>query len=312
MPLRFLAPNYWPTWVGLGILRLLERLPYPWIVRVGHSIGWLARQLPLNYIRVARCNLRLCLPELSDAEREALLDRHFRELGVGLCEIAMSWWSSNARIGNLAQIEGLEHLRQALTQGHGAILLTAHFTTLEISARIINGVTPISFLYRAPKNALLAFMAERNRARLGHRAIDRDDVRGMLRALKDNCCVWYAPDQSYRRKGAEMVPFFGVPAATNVFTSRLARLSGAAVLLYSHERLPGARGYRVCISPVLTDFPGPSPIADTERFNGFIESWVRRTPAQYWWIHRRFKGLSCDYPNYYGKAARRPSTEPAI
>jgi len=90
MPLRFLAPNYWPTWVGLGILRLLERLPYPWIVRVGHSIGWLARQLPLNYIRVARCNLRLCLPELSDAEREALLDRHFRELGVGLCEIAMS------------------------------------------------------------------------------------------------------------------------------------------------------------------------------------------------------------------------------
>jgi len=312
MPLRFFAPKYWPTWVGLGFLRVFERLPHPWLLRAGHFIGWLARRLPLNYIQVARCNLRLCLPELSERERERLLERHFRELGVGLCESAMTWWSSNERIDNLARIEGIEHLQQALTLGRGAILLTAHFTTLEIGARILNGVMPISFLYRPPKNALLAYFAERNRARRAQRAIARDDIRGMIRALKENSCVWYAPDQSYRKKGAEMVRFFGLPAATNVFTSRLARLTGAAVLLYSHERLPGSQGYRVRISPALADFPGSCPIADAERFNRFIESEVRRIPEQYWWIHRRFKGLSGDYPNYYGKAARRVRPEPAL
>ena len=114
----------------------------------------------------------------------------------------------------------------------------------------------------------------------------------MVRALRRNECVWYAPDQAFRNKGAEMVPFFGIPAATNVATSRLAELTGAAVLLYSHERLPDAKGYRVAISAPLEGYPGASPQADALRFNHFIEAEVRRIPEQYWWIHRRFKGLS--------------------
>jgi KDO2-lipid IV(A) lauroyltransferase len=101
-----------------------------------------------------------------------------------------------------------------------------------------------------------------------------------------------------------MVPFFGIPAATNVATSRLAELTGAAVLLYSHERLPDAKGYRVVLSPPLAGYPGASAQADALRFNHFIEAEVRRIPEQYWWIHRRFKGLTGDYPNYYGAAAR--------
>jgi Kdo2-lipid IVA lauroyltransferase/acyltransferase len=116
--------------------------------------------------------------------------------------------------------------------------------------------------------------------------------------------VWYAPDQSYRNKGAEMVPFFGIPAATNVATSRLAQMTGAAVLLYSHERLANAQGYRVLIGPVLDGYPSGSTQTDALRFNHFIEAEVRRIPEQYWWIHRRFKGLTPDYPNYYGDAAR--------
>jgi KDO2-lipid IV(A) lauroyltransferase len=308
IPARFFAPRHWLTWLAVALLRLIEQLPYPQLVRTGRVLGRIGRHLPLHYIPVARANMRLCLPELSDGERERLLDRHFEALGISLCESAMSWWSDDARIAALSHIEGLAHLEQALAAGRGAIILTAHFTTLEIGARILNAVHPINVLYRPPKNALLAYIAHANRnsykraEKMG--TIERDDIRGMVRALRRNEPVWYAPDQSFRNKGAEMVPFFGIPAATNVATSRLAQLTGATVLLYSHERLPDARGYRAVLSAPLQGYPGESAQTDALRFNRFIEAEVRRIPEQYWWIHRRFKGLSADYPNYYGSAAR--------
>jgi KDO2-lipid IV(A) lauroyltransferase len=159
-------------------------------------------------------------------------------------------------------------------------------------------------LYRPLKNKLLAAVSNASRDHHARRAIQRDDVRTMIRALKDNEIVWYAPDQSYRKKGAQMVPFFGIPAASNTFTSRLAELTGATVMFFSHERLPDAKGYRVAIHPPLENFPSGDARADTERFHHFIEDEVRRIPEQFWWIHRRFKGLSEDYPDYYGTALR--------
>jgi len=311
MQVALLRPLYWPTWFGVGCLRLIERLPFPTMMRVGCFLGQLARRLPLRYTRIARRNMELCLPELSAGQREQLLQRHFDCLGMCLCESAMSWWSSDKRIGELSQVEGLEHLKSALNAGNGVILLTSHFTTLEISARILNATTPINVLYRPPKNEVLAQTAHRCRDSHGNRegrAIQRDDVRAMVRALRSNEIVWYAPDQSYRKKGAEMVPFFGIPAATNTFTSRLASMTGAAVLLFSHERLPGSAGWRVAIHPALESFPSQDAVADTERFHQFIEAEVRRIPEQYWWIHRRFKGLSQDYPDYYGAKAAAASS----
>jgi KDO2-lipid IV(A) lauroyltransferase len=123
----------------------------------------------------------------------------------------------------------------------------------------------------------------------------------MVRALKNNEIVWYAPDQSFRKKGAQMAHFFGTAAATNTGTSRLARLTGATVLYFSHERLPAGAGYRIVIHPPSDAIPSEDGLSDTEHFNRFIEAQVRRVPEQYWWIHRRFKGLSADYPDYYGR-----------
>lgn len=299
MPFSLLFPRHWHTWFGLGALRLFECLPYPLMLLMGRLIGRLARLLIPHYVKVARCNMRLCLPDSCLADREKLLSQHFEGLGITVCESAMTWWSSNERICKLSSVEGLHHLQHGIAQGHGVILLTAHFTTLEIGARILNAVFPINALYRPLKNPVLAWMAERSRSQHARRVIRRDDVRGMVRALKNNECVWYAPDQSYRKKGAAMVPFFGVPAATNVSTSRLAKLTGAVVLLYSHERLKNGAGYRVVIHPAMADYPSNCAESDAERFNHFIEDEVRRIPEQYWWIHRRFKGLTPDYPDYY-------------
>lgn len=303
MRLDLFTPRYWLTWLGLGVLRMLEKLPYAALMAAGRGIGRIGRRLPTGLVFVARRNMQLCLPELSAPAREQLIHRHFECLGMALCESAMTWWSSEERISMLSRVEGLEHVNAALARGSGAILLTSHFTTLEIGARIMNSAMPINVLYRPPKNQLLAYVAHRARDQRARQAILRDDIRAMIRALKANEVVWYAPDQSYRRKGAELVPFFGVPAATNTFTSRLARMTGAAVLFFSHERLPGSAGYRVTIHPALQDFPSDDAIADTVRFNHFIESEVRRIPEQYWWIHQRFKGLTADFPNYYSRSS---------
>ena len=300
MPARFFGPRYWASWLALGFLRLVERLPYRLVLAVGRGVGRVARRLPLPYAGIARRNLQLCLPAQGAAEREQLLARHFESLGIGLFESAMTWWSEDERINALSSLEGLGHLEAALARGRGAIVLTAHFTTLQMGARILNNRLPINVLYRPLKNELLAYVSGRSFGQQARKAILRDDVRGMISALKRNEIVWYAADQSYRKKGAMMVPFFGLPAATNVFTSRLARMTGAAVLYFWCERLAGERGWRATIEPPFEGWPGEDPVEDTLRYHACIEAQIRRMPAQYWWIHRRFKGLDADYPDYYG------------
>jgi len=305
MPLRLLAPRYWLTWAGLGLLRLLALLPFAAIVHLGRLLGAVLRRLPIRFVRTARRNLELCLPELSVAERERLLDEHFASLGVALLEIPFAWWSSPARLEKLLHFEGIEHLRTAQACKRGVILLTAHFTSMEMAGRALLFVAPVGFLYRETRNEVVAYALKRFRVGYGGHPIPKDDIRAFVAALKRNECVWYAPDQSYRKKGAEMVPLFGIPAATNTLTSRLARITGAVVLPYFFQRLPGTQGYRAVIHPPLENFPSDCAAADTERFNHMIEAQVRRAPEQYLWIHRRFKGLTADYPDYYGRQVPR-------
>jgi KDO2-lipid IV(A) lauroyltransferase len=288
----------------LSVLRVIEMLPLPAQRRVGVGLGSLIRCLPLAYVRIARRNIELCMPGLTPEDRDDLVDRHCTSLGMGLCETANTWWSSDRRVNALAQIQGLENLQAALAKGRGAIMIGGHFTTIEIATRILGTVVPLNVLYRPTKNAVLSHIMLTSFMRHG-KPIPYDDIRSMIRALKNNEAVWYAPDQSYRNKGAAMVNFFGIPAATTTATSRLARISGAAVLTYFPERLPGNAGYRVVIGPALEDFPGDDVIGDVERFNRLLEAHIRRVPEQYLWVHRRFKGLSADYPDYYGRDSRK-------
>ena len=81
--------------------------------------------------------------------------------------------------------------------------------------------------------------------------------------------------------------------------------AGAAVLTYFPERLPGNTGYRVHIGPELEDYPSGSAMQDVDRFNALLQAQILKVPEQYLWMHRRFKGLSADYPDYYGRDTRR-------
>jgi KDO2-lipid IV(A) lauroyltransferase len=286
---QYLGPRYWLVWLGLGFIRAVILLPFPVILLCGRWLGLLAWAFSRRDKHIARVNVALCLPELPEREQARLVRRHFEALGQAVFETGLVWWGADDRLNRWIRIEGTEHLADALAGGKGAILLSAHFTCLEMGARALTIHTPTSIMYMTPRNALIAEFARRSRGVHAVRAIASDQVRDILRSLAENLTVWYAPDQRYTEKMSAIVPFFGQPAATNIATSRLAKISGARVLPYFPERLADGSGYVMRIGAALDDFPSGDPIADALRFHHLIEAHVRRCPEQYLWTYKRFK-----------------------
>ncbi|CAN7642746.1 lipid A biosynthesis lauroyl acyltransferase [Aquipseudomonas alcaligenes] len=297
----FLHPRFWPLWLGLAVLWLITLLPYPVLLRLGRALGWLMLRVAGSRRHIVRRNLELCFPALSVAERKRLLRENFASTGIAFFEMAMSWWWPASRLRKLAHIEGLEHLRQAQADGQGVILMALHFTTLEIGAALLGQMHTIDGMYREHKNPLFDFVQRQGRERhnLDATAIEREDVRAMLKVLRAGRAIWYAPDQDYGRKQSLFVPLFGVTAATVTATTKFARLGRARVLPFTQERLADGSGYRLVIHPPLADFPGESEEADCLRINQWIEQAVSRLPEQYLWAHRRFKTRPEGEPKLY-------------
>lgn len=266
----------------------VAQLPYRTQMRWGRALGRLLGKIGGRRRHIASVNLRLCLTELSEAERRALLERHLEAVGIAFFETAMSWFTPTEKLRPLVRVDGLDHVRAALAQGKGAIVLMGHFTTMELIARLLALHVPLHVTYREHKNALYQHTLER--VHRAHAAIvAHTDLRGMYRALKKNEVLWYAPDQNYAGKLSAFAPFFGVPAATITATSRIAETSGAPVIPVLAQRLPNDEGYRITLQPPLAHYPSGDLVADATRINEIIEAQARRVPEQYLWVHRRFK-----------------------
>jgi KDO2-lipid IV(A) lauroyltransferase len=239
---------------------------------------------------VVDTNLRLCFPELDPERRRALVDAHFAALGRGLFETALAWFASDQRLSPRFAVEGLEHLERALASGRGLLLLTGHFTTLEMGARILCTTLALPFhaLYRPYDNPVMDFWMHRLREKWSRLpALPRDDVRGLVRALRAGRAVWYAPDQTIAPELSVFAPFFGVPALSLTATSRLARMGRSLVLPYFPNYRAGV--WTIRFQPTLDAFPGHDEVQDASRINAVIESGVRLALSDYFWIHRRFK-----------------------
>ncbi len=287
----FFHPRFWLLWLGLGLLWLITQLPYRALLTIGRLLGAGMYCVAGDRRRIAARNLELCFPEKSAKERKRLLKENFASTGIAFFEMAMSWWWPKARLARLAHVEGLEHLKQAHLDGKGVILMALHFTTLEIGAALLGQKHTIDGMYREHGNPLFDFIQRRGRERhnLDSLAVERDDVRGMLKLLRSGRAIWYAPDQDYGSKQSIFVPLFGIQAATVTATSKFARLGKALVMPFTQERLADGSGYRLVIHPPLTDFPGESDEVDCLRINQWVEASVRECPEQYLWTHRRFK-----------------------
>lgn len=284
-------PRWWPTWLAVGLLWLLVQLPYRWQLAIGTVAGRLLMRLLPKRRHIAAINLQLCFPDLSQAERQALLRRHFESLGIAVIEIALSCWATDQRLEQLVTTNGLEHIAAALSQGRGVVLLNGHFTCSEIAGRLLSLCTGMrgTALYRKQNNPVLEKVLNRGRKRYLDEIIPRGDVRCIISSLRQNKVVWYAPDQNYGLRHSVFVPLFGVPAATTTATSRLTRLTGSPVIPFLPLRLENGQGYLLQILPPLEGFPSSDVWRDTARINRVLEQHVRKVPEQYLWIHRRFK-----------------------
>ena len=284
----FLHPRYWPSWLGLGLMRLSVYLPVRLQMLSGRLIAWVITPLTASRRRVAQRNLALCFPELTEQQREDLLDENMRTMGMLLLETALSWWASDRSLAKRVRYEGLEHLEAGLAKGKGVILLTGHFTSMELGGRLIMLKKPCYVMFRELKNPLFNAVMVQARTYHSEGIVLQEDPRAMLRALRKNKIVWYAPDQDYGRKLSIFAKFFGNTAATVPATARIAKMSGAAVVPFVPRREQDGT-YTLTLSPALEDFPTGDDVADAQRINDLIEKEVRQSPEQYYWVHRRFK-----------------------
>ena len=283
------APRCALAWLLRGAGRLVAALPQPVLLALGRALSWLTRPLQHRRAGIARANLAVCLPELDAPARQRLLAATLAESMTGLLEMLRAWYAPSQRLRDLFRVQGLEHLRAAQARGHGVILLTAHFTPLEMAVRLAREImdVPLTAMRRPHNHACLEAEIDRCRRRHCGPTVDKRDVRALLAALARNETVIYAADQDFTFQHA-FVPFFGVPAATLTTTSRIAARSGATVLPYwCHRDAEGC--YVLRIDPPWPGYPSGDPAADAARYMAAIEREARAHPAQYLWVHRRFK-----------------------
>lgn len=289
LPARAFLPRYWPNWLAMGLLWCFARLPYSLVTRISMGMGRLLYPVASRRRKIALRNLELCFPELGKGKREQLARQNFAFTGKAFGEIALAWWGSRRQLADRCEIRGIEHLQEALTQGRGAILLSAHFTCLEIVAPLASAVTPCYVIYRPQRNPVVEYCMRSARDRNTLGAIPRNEVRAILRTLRKGHSVWYAADQDMGRDRSVFAPFFGIETATVSALTRLVKISKAPVVpLFFHSK-PDHSGYIVEYFPALKDIPGPDEVSDATVVNRVTEEAVRRHPEQYFWVHRRFK-----------------------
>lgn len=294
---RLWLPQHWPTWAGLGLFRAANLLPWPVQRILARVLGIFVYYIIPIRRHVVFVNLRLCFPEKTKAEILRIARAHYHSLALGLFETCAGWWSTPEALPT-HRIVGREHLATAIAQRKGVVLLTAHFTTLEICARMMNEQFELGCLYRDPNNPVVAAQMRVQRERHVSIAVHFDDLKGLIRALRAGHAIWYAPDQGKRTKQTEILPFFGVPAITNTATGKLAAMTGSPVVPYFARREPDF-SYTLTVLPALENFPTSDAASDALRVNRLIEEHVRQVPEQYLWVHKRFKARGDEYPEVY-------------
>ena len=281
--------KYWPTWIGIGLLILVAWLPFALRYHAGRLVGTLTYLLARERRYITTINIAICFPELDAKAQHALVRESFAENGIGLIETATGWVRKSGSFRNQTTLIGLEALEAAQARGNGVLLIGAHYSILDFGANLLSLFHPFAVTYRPHRNALFDAFMLRGRLSNCNGVFDRNDIRGAFRHLKQGKTLWYAPDQDYGPDHAVFAPFFGRPAATITAGSRFAAFNNSAVFLVSEHRRGKSPQYELEFIPFPDSFPGDDDVADATLVNAMIERTIRKYPAQYLWMHKRFK-----------------------
>ncbi len=296
----FLLPKYWGIWVGIVLLMLLAMLPWAVQQRLAHLLGGFAFKKLKSRRKTTLRNLEVCFPEWSAQELQDNARQVFIDQMLGIFETLNAWYTPRWFQGRVT-IEGLEHIQQAQAQGKGVLILGTHSTLLDAGGYACAQFFDPDVVYRPQNNPLLDMLIYRCRHTIYQNQIDHDDMRGLIRHLKNGRPIWYSPDQDFGLKQGVMAPFFGVPAATVTAHRRLLKMTKAAAIplyFYRHGDIKDPQ-YHIIIEPALDNFPSEDELADATRTNQIIEAQLRIAPTQYMWFHRRFKTRPQGYDKIY-------------
>ena len=296
----FVLPQYWGIWIAIVFLMLLAILPWAIQHRLATALGVLAFHSMKSRRETTVRNLEVCFPEWSAEEVQLHAKQVFVDQMLGVFETLNAWYCPYWFKGRV-EIEGLEHIQKAQAEGKGALLLGTHSTLLDAGGYACAQYFDPDVVYRPQNNPLLDMLIYRCRATIYTHQIDHDDMRGLIRHLKEGRPIWYSPDQDFGLKQGVMAPFFGTPAATVTAHRRLLKMTKAqAIPLYFYRdgdiRNPK---YKILIEPALDNMPSDDELADATRVNKIIENQLRIAPTQYMWFHRRFKTRPKGYEKIY-------------
>ncbi|MBU2885933.1 LpxL/LpxP family Kdo(2)-lipid IV(A) lauroyl/palmitoleoyl acyltransferase [Gilvimarinus agarilyticus] len=298
--LALIHPRYWFFWLIALLWMLLAQLPYRWQMRLARVVAPL---LLRNKKRIgyARKNIAECFPTLSAQEREVLLKKNAESMAMAIFETGIGWFWSSRRLNKIHSIQGEEYLRQAEQEGAGVLLLTMHFSTLDIGSAFLGCHTEFDGLYRPHSNAMYDYLQRKGRESYCETglAIPRDSVRTMIARLRKGRFVWYAPDRDLGPKNSVFVDFFGVPTAMVTATSKIVTLGKARVVPFTQYRRADGSGYELVIHPAFDNFPSGDDVADTQRIADFMQSEIKKYPEQYFWAQPRFKTRPQGEPEFY-------------
>lgn len=286
----FLKPAYWGNWLSVIFLYLLFLLPDRITCLVANLLGDLARTINNKRYSIAKTNIQLCFPELSDAEKTEMIKQNFRAQMRSVLRYGMIWWSSRKALEKKIIIKGQEHIENSLQQGRSVIVMTSHSVGLEMAVSAITMRYPISGPFKVLKNPLTNWLVAKGRTRFGTIIYSRDaGLRPIIKDVQAGQLMFYLPDEDLGKDRSIFVPMFNVQKATVPVLGRLAKSCQADVLpcISCYDQVQ--RKYIVHVLPPLENFPRGDDMQDATRMNQAIEETVRICPKEYFWTLRLFR-----------------------
>lgn len=288
--LQFFHPRYWLLWIGILLLWLISLLPLRLTAFLGRGLGVILNSIAGRRAHIVHTNLELCFPELDSQQINNLKKEHFKALGQAALTIGINMFASQRRLQRLVKMRDRQYFDQEITAGKPVILLAPHFVAMEIAGLVLAPERHMLSMYQTIRNPLIDYLVRRGRSRFGGIMIERKaDMRQVVKMVREGSPFYYLPDQDPGSGDKVFAPFFGVQTAVTPGLSRFARLSKAVVIPCFTKMLPHGAGYEVVFLPPLKDYPSADPAEDARRMNEVIEQGIREMPAQYFWVHRRFK-----------------------